>query len=72
MKVDQIRQMTDEEVQAKLKEFKEELFNLRFQMATGQLDNPMRLKAVRKNIARVKTIQRERELDALRQAQAGK
>lgn len=72
LKVDQIRQMTDEEVQAKLKEFKEELFNLRFQMATGQLDNPMRLKAVRKNIARVKTIQRERELDALRQAQAGK
>ncbi len=72
MKVDQIRQMTDEEVAAKLKEFKEELFNLRFQMATGQLDNPMRLKAVRKNIARVKTIQRERELNALRHAQVGK
>lgn len=62
MKVDQIRQLTDDEIQGKLKEFKEELFNLRFQMATGQLDNPMRLKAVRKNIARVKTIQREREL----------
>lgn len=74
MKVDQIRQMTDDEILAKLKEFKEELFNLRFQMATGQLDNPMRLKAVRKNIARVKTIQRERELGALEQAsaQAGK
>ncbi len=72
LKVDAIRQMTDEEIQAKLKEFKEELFNLRFRMATGQLDNPMRLKAVRKNIARVKTIQRERELDALQQVQAGK
>jgi len=69
LKVDQMRQMSDDEVGAKLKEFKEELFNLRFQMATGQLDNPMRLKAVRKNIARVKTIQRERELAALAAAQ---
>lgn len=69
MKVDQMRQMSDDEIGAKLKEFKEELFNLRFQMATGQLDNPMRLKAVRKNIARVKTIQRERELAALAAAQ---
>jgi len=68
LKAEQIRQLTDDEIAAKLKEFKEELFNLRFQMATGQLDNPMRLKAVRKNIARVKTIQRERELNALRQA----
>ncbi len=71
MKVEQIRQMSDEEILAKLKEFKEELFNLRFQMATGQLDNPMRLRAVRKNIARIKTIQRERELAALREAQGG-
>lgn len=69
MKVDQVRQLSDEELVAKLKEFKEELFNLRFQMATGQLDNPMRLRQVRKNIARVKTIQRERELAALREAQ---
>jgi large subunit ribosomal protein L29 len=42
---------------------KEELFNLRFQLATGQLDNPMRISAVRKDIARVKTIIRERELN---------
>jgi large subunit ribosomal protein L29 len=69
LKVDQMRQMSDDEIGTKLKEFKEELFNLRFQMATGQLDNPMRLKAVRKNIARVKTIQRERELAALATAQ---
>ncbi|MCL6581732.1 MAG: 50S ribosomal protein L29 [Firmicutes bacterium] len=72
MKVDQIRQLSDEEIQAKLKEFKEELFNLRFQLATGQLDNPMRLRAVRKNIARVKTIQRERQIAALKRAQGGR
>jgi len=70
LKVDQVRQLSDDELAAKLKELKEELFNLRFQMATGQLDNPMRLRAVRKDIARVKTIQRERELAALREAQA--
>lgn len=69
MKVEQMRQMTDEEIDAKLKEYKEELFNLRFRMATGQLDNPMQLRAVRKSIARVKTIQRERELAALKEAQ---
>ncbi|HCJ11317.1 MAG TPA: 50S ribosomal protein L29 [Clostridiales bacterium] len=69
MKVEQLRQLSDAELQAKLKELKEELFNLRFQMATGQLDNPMRLRQVRKDIARVKTIQRERELAGLRQAQ---
>jgi large subunit ribosomal protein L29 len=69
LKVEQMRQMTDEEIDAKLKEYKEELFNLRFRMATGQLDNPMQLRAVRKSIARVKTIQRERELAALKEAQ---
>lgn len=69
MKVEQMRQWTDEELDAKLKEYKEELFNLRFRMATGQLDNPMLLRAVRKSIARVKTIQRERELAALKEAQ---
>jgi large subunit ribosomal protein L29 len=69
LKAEQMRQMTDEELDAKLKEHKEELFNLRFRMATGQLDNPMLLRAVRKSIARVKTIQRERELAALKEAQ---
>lgn len=62
MKVNEIRQMTDQELDSKMIEFKNELFNLRFQMATGQLDNPMRIKAVRKDIARIKTIMREREL----------
>ncbi len=62
MKAKEIRQMTDQELNAKLLDLKNELFNLRFQLATGQLDNPMRIKAVRKDIARVKTIVREREL----------
>ena len=62
MKVNEIRQMTDKELDNKLLELKSELFNLRFQLATGQLDNPMRINAVRKEIARVKTITREREL----------
>ena len=62
MKVNEIRQMTDKELDSKLLELKSELFNLRFQLATGQLDNPMRINAVRKEIARVKTITREREL----------
>ncbi|QQY79406.1 LSU ribosomal protein L29P [Keratinibaculum paraultunense] len=62
MKANEIRQMTDAELNSKLSDLKTELFNLRFQLATGQLDNPMRIKAVRKDIARVKTIMREREL----------
>ncbi|NMB07857.1 MAG: 50S ribosomal protein L29 [Tissierellia bacterium] len=62
MKVNEIRQMTDQELNQELLDLKNELFNLRFQLATGQLDNPMRIKAVRKDIARIKTIMREREL----------
>jgi large subunit ribosomal protein L29 len=62
MKVNEIRQMTDQELNRELLDLKNELFNLRFQLATGQLDNPMRIKTVRKDIARVKTIIREREL----------
>ncbi len=62
MKVREIRELTDEELQQKTRELKEELFNLRFQMATGQLENVMRIKEVRRSIARVKTVLREREL----------
>jgi large subunit ribosomal protein L29 len=54
--------MTDEELLKQIDGLKTELFNLRFQLATGQLDNPMRIKEVRKGIARGKTILREREL----------
>ena len=59
-----IRELTDAELAKKLEDLKEELFHLRFQHAINQLDNPMRLKAVRKEIAIVKTIVRERELKA--------
>jgi large subunit ribosomal protein L29 len=62
MKANEIREFTDKELDSKLIELKSELFNLRFQLATGQLDNPMRIKAVRKDIARVQTILKEREL----------
>ena len=62
--LDKIREMSDAELTEKLAGLKGELFNLRFQHAINQLDNPMRLKAVRKQIAVVKTIIRERELKA--------
>ncbi len=62
MKAKEIRQMTGTELNGRLLELKTELFNLRFQLATGQLDNPLRIKSVRKDIARVKTIMQEREL----------
>lgn len=62
MKAEEIRAMTGEELQKKLTDLKAELFNLRFQLATGQLDNTARVKAVRKDIARVKTIMHEREM----------
>ena len=58
----ELREMTDDDLAGKLRESKEELFNLRFQMATGQLANNRRLRIVRQEIARVYTILREREL----------
>lgn len=64
MKSKEIREMTMDELQKQLVSLKEELFNLRFQLATGQLDNPMRVRDVRKSIARVKTIMHEQELKA--------
>jgi large subunit ribosomal protein L29 len=66
MKTNVFRDLTDEELLKKVDEFKTELFNLRFQLATGQLDNFMRIKEVRKSIARGKTILRERELNIKR------
>jgi large subunit ribosomal protein L29 len=59
---DELRELHDEELETRLREAKEELFNLRFQMATGQLDNNRRLRTVRHDIARIYTILREREL----------
>jgi len=58
----ELRELTDEELTEKLRESKEELFNLRFQMATGQLDNNRRLRTVRREIARIYTVLNEREL----------
>ncbi|MDX6285488.1 MAG: large subunit ribosomal protein [Frankiales bacterium] len=61
-KVDDFRGLADEELETRLREGKEELFNLRFQVATGQLDNNRRLQTVRRDIARIYTVMREREL----------
>lgn len=62
MKANEIRNLTTAEIEQKVNSYKEELFNLRFQLATGQLDNPVRIREVRKEIARAKTVLREREL----------
>ena len=64
MKTTEIREMSAAELDTKLAALKEELFNLRFQMATGQCENPMKVHEVKKSIAQIKTIQRERELKA--------
>ena len=64
MKVKEFRDLSPEELDQKLASLKEELFNLRFQMATGQCENPMKIREVKKSIARIKTIQRQRELNA--------
>ena len=59
MKASEIRKMSDEELDKQLLELKDELFKLRFQQAINQLDNPMRINAVKKDIARIKTVQNE-------------
>jgi large subunit ribosomal protein L29 len=63
----ELRNSSPQELSLKVKDLKEELFNLRFQLATGQLENPMRIKEVKKSIAQIKTILREEELRALEQ-----
>jgi large subunit ribosomal protein L29 len=62
-----LRDNSPQELIVKLNDLKAELFNLRFQLATGQLENPMRIKEVKKSIAQIKTIIREEELKAFRQ-----
>ena len=61
-KVKELRELTDEELENKLIDLKDELFRLRFQLATGQLENPLRIREERRNFARAKTIAREREM----------
>ncbi len=63
MKVKEIRELTTEQINEKIKETKEELFNLRFQQATGNLEKPSRIKDLRHTVARLKTVLRERELE---------
>ena len=61
MKVKEIRELSTEDINAKLKETKEELFNLRFQQATGNLEKPSRIRDLRHTVARLKTVLKERE-----------
>lgn len=62
MKIEKIREMTDIELNAEVKKLKNELFNLRFQHVTGQLENPIKMRDIKREIARVKTIMKEKEL----------
>ena len=64
MKANKYFDMTDTELDQQLAELKSELFNLRFQLATGQLQNPMKIRETKRNIARVKTILRDRQIKA--------
>jgi large subunit ribosomal protein L29 len=59
----ELRELPDEELVTRMEAGKEELFNLRFQLATGQLDNPARMKQVRHDVARIATVLREREIE---------
>lgn len=61
MKIKEIREMSSEALEAEVVSLKEELFNLRFEKATGSIDNPMRIREIRKTIARIKTVLTERE-----------
>ena len=63
MKAKEIRELTTAEIEQEVKSLKQELFNLRFQLATGQLENTARIGEVKKSIARMKTVMRERELN---------
>ena len=68
MKTKEIRNLSDQDLQKQLEQSKSELFNLRFQLATEQLENPMMIGLVKKDIARIKTIIRERELNIGKEA----
>ena len=69
MRASELNELNDAELANRLREFREELFNLRFQNATGQLDNIARIPAVKKDVARIETLLREREIDAAEQAE---
>ena len=65
MKAKEVHELSNDELTRKVDDLKDELFKLRFQLATGQLENPIRIRDVKRSIARVKTVLRERELKAL-------
>ena len=69
MKAVEIRDLEPEEIELKVAELKEELFNLRFQLATGQLDNHNRLSSVKRDIARLRTVLRQRDIEAYEAAE---
>ena len=62
MRIREIKEQTKEELEAKLADIKKSIFNLKFQKATGQLENPVKIRNLRKDIARIKTLLREKEL----------
>jgi large subunit ribosomal protein L29 len=70
MTATELRELPDDELRQKLAEGKEELFNLRFQIVTGQLDDPRRIKQVKREVARVLTVMRERAIAASREIEA--
>lgn len=67
MKLEKMREMTQTELGTELKKMKQELFNLRFQHVTGQLENPIKMRDVKREIARVKTIMKENEINELKE-----
>ena len=69
MKANELRDLSDEELVERMRETRKQLFNLRFQHATGQLDNPRKLRLVRQDIARIMTVQGERERGAAAEGQ---
>ena len=71
MKTDELRAMSDEQLELQLKDTVKNLFHLRFQSATERLETPSEIRKAKRDIARIKTVQRERQLAARRQAQAG-
>jgi large subunit ribosomal protein L29 len=64
MKIEKIRDLSDEELNSHLRDFSEQVFRIRFQMATGQTEGLVKMRILKKDIARIKTIQRERQLKA--------
>jgi large subunit ribosomal protein L29 len=71
VKADKVREMSEDELRGKERELQEQLFRLRFQKSIGQLDNGMKMREIRRDIARVKTVLRQRESQAQARAQAG-